>query len=193
MVKMKALTINDKTYEIVDGNAIQSPVKATVGQTIIVKSVDEFGKPTEWEAVDVVKVPDWAMSETKPAYTASEVGALPDTTVIPVVPTNISAFQNDIGYLTEHQSLDGFATETYVQTYAQPKGNYLTEHQDISGKLDANKLPEAINTALSQAKESGEFDGTDGYSPVRGTDYWTDADKAEIKSYVDEAILGGAW
>lgn len=30
-------------------------------------------------------------------------------------------------------------------------------------------------------------------TPVRGTDYWTDEDKAEIKSYVDEAILGGAW
>lgn len=35
--------------------------------------------------------------------------------------------------------------------------------------------------------------GADGKTPVRGTDYWTDADKAEIKSYVDEAILGGAW
>ena len=36
-------------------------------------------------------------------------------------------------------------------------------------------------------------DGIDGYSPVRGVDYWTEEDKAEIKSYVDEAILGGAW
>ena len=36
-------------------------------------------------------------------------------------------------------------------------------------------------------------DGDDGYTPLRGTDYWTDADKAEIKSYVDDAILGGAW
>lgn len=35
--------------------------------------------------------------------------------------------------------------------------------------------------------------GDKGYSPIRGTDYWTDEDKAEIKSYVDEAILGGAW
>ena len=35
--------------------------------------------------------------------------------------------------------------------------------------------------------------GKDGYTPVRGKDYWTDADKAEIKSYVDEAILGGEW
>ena len=35
--------------------------------------------------------------------------------------------------------------------------------------------------------------GTAGKTPVRGTDYWTAADIAEIKSYVDEAILGGAW
>lgn len=35
--------------------------------------------------------------------------------------------------------------------------------------------------------------GKDGYSPVRGIDYWTEEDKSEIKSYVDEAILGGAW
>ena len=35
--------------------------------------------------------------------------------------------------------------------------------------------------------------GADGYTPVRGTDYWTDADIATIKGYVDDAILGGAW
>ena len=38
-----------------------------------------------------------------------------------------------------------------------------------------------------------EFSIYNGYTPIRGTDYWTDADKAEIKSYVDEAILGGSW
>ena len=43
---------------------------------------------------DIPQVPDWALAATKPAYTASEVGALPDDTVIP--------------------SLDGYATETYV-------------------------------------------------------------------------------
>lgn len=31
---------------------------------------------------------------------ASDVGALPDSTVIPTVPTNVSAFNNDAGYLT---------------------------------------------------------------------------------------------
>ena len=36
-------------------------------------------------------------------------------------------------------------------------------------------------------------DGENGYTPVRGTDYWTETDIAEIKAYVDEAILGGEW
>lgn len=35
--------------------------------------------------------------------------------------------------------------------------------------------------------------GANGKTPVRGTDYWTEGDKTEIKSYVDEAILSGEW
>ena len=63
----------------------------------------------------------------------------------------------------------------------------------LGEKLGTTELDSAINTALAQAKASGEFDGQDGNTPVRGTDYWTDDDIATIKSYVDEAILGGAW
>jgi hypothetical protein len=35
--------------------------------------------------------------------------------------------------------------------------------------------------------------GAAGKTPVKGTDYWTSSDIAEIKSYVDDAILGGSW
>lgn len=39
--------------------------------------------------------------------------------------------------------------------------------------------------------------GKDGHTPVRGTDYWTDADKQaiynETKKYVDDIILNGKW
>lgn len=45
---------------------------------------------------------------------------------------------------------------------------FLTEHQDISGKLDKEKLPEAIDDALAQAKESGEFNGNDGAPGEKG-------------------------
>lgn len=41
--------------------------------------------------------------------------------------------------------------------------------------------------------QSSNIKGADGKTPVRGTDYWTAADIAQIKSYVDDAILGGAW
>ena len=152
---------------------------------------------------------------------------------LPTVPTKVSQLQNDKGY--------------------------LTEHQDISGKLDADKLPEAVNAALAQAKDSGEFDGdpgapgvtphigangnwyigsadtgvkaqgkdgtsvtvksvsestadggsnvvtfsdgktlnvkngkagTPGKTPVRGVDYYTEADKAEIVAMVIESLGG---
>lgn len=39
----------------------------------------------------------------------------------------------------------------------------------------------------------GTIQGPAGVTPVKGEDYWTEADIAEIKSYVDEAILGGVW
>jgi hypothetical protein len=30
--------------------------------------------------------------------------------------------------------------------------------------------------------------GQDGYTPLRGTDYWTEGDKNEIKQYIDEQL-----
>ena len=48
-------------------------------------------------------------------------------------------------------------------------------------------------TYVDTGAEVAGAKGTDGSTPVKGVDYWTDADKDEIKSYVDEAILGGMW
>ena len=89
--------------------------------------------------------------------------------------------------------LSQYALKTELPTKVSQLENdegYIKEHQDISGLLPRTELDNAINEALAQAKASGAFDG---YNPVRGTDYWTPDDIAEIKSYVDEAILGGAW
>lgn len=38
---------------------------------------------------------------------AEDVHAMPDTTEIPTVPTKVSAFENDAGYLTKHQDISG--------------------------------------------------------------------------------------
>lgn len=44
-----------------------------------------------------------------------------------------------------------------------------------------------------EGTETEWLESLNGYTPVREVDYWTEADKAEIKSYVDDAILGGVW
>ena len=51
------------------------------------------------------------------------------------IPTKVSQLTNDRGYLTEHQSLEGYATEQWVENK-----HYLTQHQDISGKANTADL-----------------------------------------------------
>lgn len=52
-------------------------------------------------------------SATNALSVVAHTGAYSDLTgtpTIPTVPTNVSAFSNDVGYITQHQSLDGYAT-----------------------------------------------------------------------------------
>ena len=60
----------------------------------------------------------------------------------------------------------------------------------------------AVAKALEEARESGDFDGKDGepgkpgapgkdgYTPVKGIDYWTEADKEEIVKETEETAIG---
>lgn len=36
-------------------------------------------------------------------------------------------------------------------------------------------------------------DGTNGYTPIRGTDYWTTADINAMHDYINTQIENGAW
>ena len=94
-------------------------------------------------------VPAWAKAAQKPAYTATEVGALPSNTHIPSttaeltndagfitsasLPVNISVLNNDAGYLTEHQDISGKADKTEIPTKVSDLTNdsgYLTTESD---------------------------------------------------------------
>lgn len=61
-----------------------------------------------------------------------------------------------------------------------------------SADLKGEKGDAGADGEKGEKGEKGDS-GEAGYSPVRGTDYWTAEDIAEIKSYVDKAILGGVW
>ena len=83
--------------------------------------------------------------------TAYDIGALPDTTIIPEVPTNISAFNNDAGYLTEHQSLEGYATEGFVSELV---GSISIP--DVSGQIDAHNTDTDAHSDIRSSVEELE-------------------------------------
>ena len=73
--------------------------------------------------------------------------------------------------------------------YIGGNGNWYVWSLEEGGYIDTGIKAEGQRGEQGEKGSTGE----DGYTPIRGVDYWTDEDKAEIKSYVDEAILGGAW
>lgn len=110
----------------VDINAVNNAINTTLsGKSYLTSESD----PT---------VPAWAKAATKPTYTASEVGALPASTVIPTVPTKLSGFTDDLGSSPKH-------------THSQ----YLTSHQDISGKQ--NKVLYGIADPTSDIGTEGDI------------------------------------
>ena len=75
------------------------------------------------------------ISDLATVATSGSYNDLTNKPSIPTVPANVSAFNNDTGYLTSHQSLNGYATENWVENQG-----YLTEHQDVSGKANTADL-----------------------------------------------------
>ena len=76
-------------------------------------------------------VPEWAKAATKPSYTASEVGALPDTTVIPSVPSTTSLIKgNGSGGLvaatrgSDYIASGNIVKQTLVSTETTPTEDY---------------------------------------------------------------------
>ena len=68
----------------------------------------------------------------------------------------------------------------------------LPEYGDSADVSVLNSNFQKIDNAFGSGGLVGP-QGPAGYTPVRGVDYWTAADIAEIKSYVDDAILNGVW
>lgn len=83
------------------------------------------------------------------------------------------------------------------QLSADPTAPYWVQvKEQVDQVQDLMMTQEDLEEALIRARESGEFNGPrgeKGETPQKGVDYWNAADIAQIKSFVDEAILGGAW
>ena len=102
----------------------------------------------------MAKLSDYGITN---AYTKEEVDAL-----IPKIPENVSAFINDVGYLTEHQDISGKQdkltdmqllatwsgiTEGKVQLYDTFYEKLLTK-QDVLTTAQLNTANSGINSSL---------------------------------------------
>ena len=150
-------------------------------------------------------VPAWAKAEQKPSYTASEVGAVPTTRkinnkvlssditltasdvnalpsstvipaaqiqsdwnqsntsakdfiknkpTIPTIPSNVSAFTNDAGYLTEHQDISGKANSDDLATVA-----FSGDYEDLTNTPTIPDVPEWAMSSTKPSYTVSEIDG----------------------------------
>lgn len=94
----------------------------------------------------------------------------------------------DAKFITEHQSLEGLATETWVES----KG-YLTEHQDISGLATKEEVTESSNEVLTNIlsriwtntdkEESGNFDTSYKHTDGSYARIWNETDGGGSQYY----------
>lgn len=88
------------------------------------------------------------------------------------------------------EMLNAGGGEVTDEQIAQAVSKYLEENP-IAGVTPEEVLV-AVDAALEAAKDSGEFDGEDGKTPVRGVDYWTEADReqivGEVLGEIDEGV-----
>ena len=130
-------------------------------------------------------VPSWAKQSTKPSYTASEVGALPSSTVIP---SKTSDLTNDSNFISDANYNH---TDNNYTTNEKTKLAGLTNYDDTAlvDRVTANEtaLTNVYNKTQVDSKFTdirsttvGLFDGIDNYVIISG-DYDSDFDCNTLK------------
>jgi len=95
---------------------------------------------------------------------------------IPTVPTSNTAFTNDAGYLTEHQSLSGYATEQWVLNK-----HYITgvDLSDYATKAEIPVVPTSNTAFTNDAGYLTEHQSLTAYSTT-----------SEVNTLIDQSVSG---
>lgn len=123
----------------------------TTSQTVVVTRVSELSNDKGYlTAEDLPEeldphVSEWARQKTKPSYTAQEVGALPETTVIP---DELQDLQEDATHRTVTDAektrwdakQDAVVDIDAIRAGAALGATALQTHQDISGKANVGDV-----------------------------------------------------
>jgi hypothetical protein len=136
------------------------------------------------EAIEGIEIPD------VPEVDLSDYAKKSD---IPTVPTNVSAFTNDAGYLTEHIDISGKADVDHTHD------EYLTEHQSLEDYAKKSDIPtdylKAIpdeyitETELNSKGYLTQHQSLEGYAKLTDipdvSDYQTEA---QVNDLINQAL-----
>ena len=198
--------INEKLNKI-DNLATKSELPTKISQLI-----NDSGYITSYTETDPT-VPAWAKAQNKPSYTAEEVGALSadslpvaintalvrakesgefngatgqrGTGLLPVT-TAPSSYTTAVGGITPKYRMAISTIKTQAGVTEVLLGDtvrYSYYHYPID-YLDASYAYFENRVSIRGATGVAGADGKDGYNPVKGVDYYTEADKSEFSEYI---------
>ena len=133
--------------------------------------------------------------------TPADIGALPDDTEIPVVPTIVSAFENDAGYLTQHQSLTNYPKKTELANVAT-SGDYtdlintptIPSTEGLATETYVqNKIAEVVNSAPGTLDTLNELAQALGNDPNFATTMATELGKKANTANLATVATSGSY
>ncbi len=156
-----------------------------------VDALENAGYITDYEETDPT-VPAWAKAQTKPTYTANEVGALPSSTtyvssingdsgaITLSIPTEISELDNDAGYITAEEIPEipsvlselvndvGFIT-SYIETDPTVPAWAKAQNKPSYSATEVGALPASTTFVSSFNGSTGDITYSAPVSSVNGT------------------------
>jgi hypothetical protein len=127
--------------------------KANVGQFIVVKAIDENGKPTEWEAVDMPEIPEQVNAD----WNQNDPNAMDYVKNRPFHDNSVTLMQFEMTYYgptanypsrNEHGIIDADLANTYQTLIYESNGKPMT--------LDVNDKQIAV-TAVFYSRKTGLY------------------------------------
>lgn len=161
-------------------------------------------------------VPDWAKQPEKPTYTAEDVGALAQDALQDAIDQALAQAKNS----GEFDGEKGSPGKDGITPHIGGNGNWYLGDNDTGkpsrgdpgtpGKNGVDGTSVTVQTVAESTEDGGEnvvtfsdgktltvkngkegANGADGHTPIRGTDYYTEADKREIVDDVLEQMTSG--
>ena len=141
---------------VIDEEAVSDAVEEYLDDHPVTVVETDPTVPSYVKAISQADISSW---DNKSDFSGS-YNDLTDKPTIPTVPTNVSAFTNDAGYLTEHQSLSNYYTKS--ETYSKTEVDNLipvipaiptktSDLQNDSGFITSSAIPTNVSSFTNDA------------------------------------------